>query len=202
MFILGHLGIGSKIVSPWTKGLPKAPVFIGCLLPDLIDKPLYYGLAAITGLGGADLGIIDGTRTFGHTAIFLIVVAVFAWYRRSLWLSALALGIASHLMLDNLSDALRQDELRSAMVALAWPLAGVKFVAIPYKGLGEHLSNVWNRVTIGAEIIGFGILAWDGWKVANERQIIRTIRTHGIRSALTQNFRGHKRKGHHLRRVK
>ena len=50
MFIFGHLGIGSKMVYPWRKQITRGALLVGTVLPDLIDKPLYYGEALFIGL--------------------------------------------------------------------------------------------------------------------------------------------------------
>src|SRR4051812_43545813 len=104
MFVFGHLGIGSKLATPWAQGLPRRWLLVGTLLPDLIDKPLYYGLSFATGKSGTDLGLISGTRTFGHTALFLVLLALGSIIRRSRILAALALGTATHLLIDNFGD--------------------------------------------------------------------------------------------------
>src|SRR5687767_3274929 len=98
MFVFGHLGIGKTIADPTLRrySLPLAPLFIGSLLPDLIDKPLYYGLVALTGKRGAELELIHGTRTFGHTALLLLLILM--WKRPVV--RALALGVLTHIALD------------------------------------------------------------------------------------------------------
>ena len=50
MFFFGHLGAGSRLASPFSKGLPRGLLLLGTLLPDLIDKPLFYGLLFLRGL--------------------------------------------------------------------------------------------------------------------------------------------------------
>ena len=81
MFLLGHLGIGRELVKPFSKGLPLAGIFLGTILPDLIDKPLYYSLAVITHKWGSELGLISGTRTFGHTAAFLLLLTFISFIK-------------------------------------------------------------------------------------------------------------------------
>jgi hypothetical protein len=85
VFLFAHLGIGVRSIR-WIEGLsrkgtrallPIAPLFLGTLLPDLIDKPLYYGLSWLTGLRGAELGVIAGTRSFGHSWILLLLLTIF-----------------------------------------------------------------------------------------------------------------------------
>src|ERR1700733_5728748 len=100
MIFFGHLGIGLKTAQPFRRDLPLKPLLLGTLLPDLIDKTLYYGLSFATGRRGAELRLISGTRTFGHTILFTLALGAIAARRRSKTLAALALGSATHLFLD------------------------------------------------------------------------------------------------------
>src|SRR5262249_45802746 len=173
MFIFGHLGIGSKLVSPWTAGLKRRDVLIGTLLPDLIDKPLYYSLWLATGKRGAELGLVSGTRTFGHTAILLLLLVVGSIFRKSKLLAALALGTATHLFLDNLADHfLPPGRDPSALQAMTWPLLSWNFPAIPVNAEGFIASLT--PFVLGGEAIGLALLAWDYWKLAHEREILET----------------------------
>lgn len=162
MFLLGHLGIGSRLVRPFTKGLSYRMVLLGTVLPDLIDKPLYYILSWTTGKKGADLGLISGTRTFGHTAAFLIVITLTAVVRKSKPLAALALGIASHLLLDSLADIWSGKAYsQSIQEVILWPFSNWHFPITPYHGIAEHLS-IWNRpVVFWGEVVGLMFLALD-----------------------------------------
>lgn len=183
MLVLGHLGIGSKLVNPWTRELPKAALFLGMLLPDIIDKPLYYGLVMITGKHSAELGLISSTRTFGHTSILLLVITGVAVLRRSKGWAALALGMATHLFLDNLSDTLTgyfdtnpvQPGERSALVALLWPFLKNQFSASPFANLAGHMAHSFNGITMGAEVVGAAILGWDYWKNRHESEIMQML---------------------------
>ena len=42
MFVLGHVGIGTRVLGGLRQRLPARWLILGCLLPDLIDKPLFY----------------------------------------------------------------------------------------------------------------------------------------------------------------
>jgi hypothetical protein len=165
MFLFGHLGIGSKIVSPLTRGLPRSAVLWGAILPDLIDKPLYYGLSFLTGKRGEALGMISSTRTFAHTGLFLLLLTLIAIFKRSRVFAALALGVASHLVLDSWTGlVLFRDQPKLFHRVVLWPFFGTQFPVIPYQNLSEHLSILAQPVLIWAEIIGAAILAWDYWK--------------------------------------
>src|SRR5947209_6204662 len=104
MFLLGHLGIGKKVAQPFSKGLSTRIILLGTILPDLIDKPLYYSIAWATGKQAHELGLISGTRTFGHTALFLLFIVLLGAAKKSRFLAALSLGITTHLLLDGLLD--------------------------------------------------------------------------------------------------
>ena len=69
MFVLGHLGIGSRLLFSLRTRLPAGWLYLGCLLPDLIDKPLFYVPLLVM---HQQLPLITGTRTFGHTGLFLL----------------------------------------------------------------------------------------------------------------------------------
>src|SRR5438552_13741940 len=102
MFALGHLGIGKKLAArPFRHFSPgdKRAFFVGALLPDLIDKPLYYIPAWVTGREAAGAGILSGTHLFAHTGLFLLALSVAALVTRSRPLRALAIGVATHCVL-------------------------------------------------------------------------------------------------------
>ena len=168
MFVLGHLGIGLQVARPFRRGLPLKALLLGTLLPDLIDKSLYYGLSAATGRRGFDLGLISGTRTFGHTILFTASLAAVAAARRSKVLAALALGCATHLVLDVVSDVFTRTTDYSLNV-LAWPLLGWRFPGYMYAGLSEHLARVHQPFFLYAEIIGALLLVLE-WRRAPLRR--------------------------------
>jgi hypothetical protein len=161
MFVLGHLGFGNKIASPWSKTLPRFPLFLGMLLPDLVDKPLYYGLRLLTDNYGISEPLISSTRTLGHTGIFLFLVLLSAGLLRSRWLSALGLGMTTHLLLDCTLDHYIGTEPSSAVMALCWPFLVPHFYIRAYKSLGEHLAHLNTSPIIFCEITGGALLFWD-----------------------------------------
>jgi hypothetical protein len=186
MLLFGHMGIGSKLASPWARSLPVGAVLLGTLVPDLIDKPLYYGLQLATGMHGADLGLVSSTRTFGHTALLLVAVTLFAVFRRSRFVAAIAIGMATHLFLDNLSDTLAAyfgprslddgtTRERSALVALLYPFYLPRFSPAPFKDLAGHVWHALNALNIGSELLGAAILGWDYWKNRHESEIIQLL---------------------------
>jgi hypothetical protein len=157
MFALGHLGIGKKLAArPFRRFSPveRRAFFVGALLPDLIDKPLYYVPAWLTGRHGAAAGILSGTHLFAHTGLFLLLLAVAGLITRSRPLEALAIGVATHLVLDFVG-------LSMNLGTLLWPLFGWRFPTYPFRSLGEHLVTIFNPITFIGEVLGAAILGWD-----------------------------------------
>ena len=156
MFALGHLGIGKKIATrPYRRfSLPeKRAFFLGALLPDLIDKPLFY-IPFWLNHGRGD--VLSGTHLFAHTALFLLVLVIAARLTRSLVLRAVAIGVATHFILDVVG-------LSMGMGTLLWPLFGWRFPAYPFSNLGQHLFTIFRPVTLAGELLGAAILLWD-WR--------------------------------------
>lgn len=191
MFIFGHLGIGNQIARPWSRGLSTRWILIGTLMPDIIDKILYYGLSFITGLKAVELGhatTIYGTRTYAHTALFLILLTLFAQWRQSRVIAALSLGMATHLLLDNVYDRLVFGQVASfsadtanlstAFQALVFPYFGLRFADLPFRNMNEHFwSILGNKALMGTEVAGLALLAWNVWKSQNGREMMVGIRT-------------------------
>jgi hypothetical protein len=167
MFFFGHLGIGSKMAYPWRDKLPRAALLVGTVLPDLIDKPLYYGVAAVVGREAASQSLISGTRTFGHTLLLLIIILLAAYLRHSRLLAALAVGITTHHLIDIIGDELqlRLDLLTpgpgpDGFHALLWPFLGWGFPTSTSTMVG-HGSQIINPWVLTGEVVGLCILLWD-----------------------------------------
>lgn len=176
MFVLGHMGIGSKLVRPWIKGLPLRWVFFGTLFPDLIDKPVYYLFSFLTGKRGLELGLISGTRTFGHTGLLLLAITLFALLRKSRPMAAFGAGMMTHLFLDNFVEHFTHFDSDPVHLALLFPLQGMRFPVVPFQDLQNHLSSMWNSFTIWGEIVGGGLLAWDYWKSKHRPEIVEKFK--------------------------
>ncbi len=153
MFFFGHLGIGSKLVAPFTRGLPKSAIFLGTLLPDLLDKPLYYGLSWLTHKHGAQLGLISGTRTFGHSAFLLLILTLYNLKKKSLKITGIIFGIGSHLILDGWGDHFEA----LSETALFWPFHW-QFPTIPFADLSEHLLSMNRPIVLYGEILGLFLI--------------------------------------------
>ncbi|HXJ22499.1 MAG TPA: metal-dependent hydrolase [Polyangia bacterium] len=155
MFALGHLGLGKKLATrPYRRfsRAEKRGFFVGTLLPDLIDKPLYYIPLWVTGNRG---GFLSGTHLFGHTGLFLLLLIVAAWIGHSRLLRAIAIGVATHFVLDNVGV--------SPDPTLLWPLLGWRFPPTPFRSLGHQLSTILNPIILAGELLGGAVLWWD-WR--------------------------------------
>lgn len=177
MMIFGHLGIGSFLSAPFRRGLPMRWILLGTLLPDLIDKPLYYGLSFATGKHAAELGLISGTRTFGHTALLLVAMLLIALAAKNRVLAALSIGAATHLLLDGLSDQyIRAATGVNPESALLWPFFTQHFPVMPFDSLQAHVAHYQNPFTVGTEVGGVALLSWDLWKNRHRSEVLRFFR--------------------------
>ena len=159
MFALGHLGIGKRLAArPYRRFSPveKGAFFLGALLPDLIDKALFYVPYLISGRRGAAAGMLSGTHLFAHTALFLLLLIIAARLTRSPPLRAVAIGVATHFILDVVS-------LSMGIGTLLWPFLGWRFPAFPFRNVGQHLATILSPITLAGELLGASILFWD-WR--------------------------------------
>lgn len=177
MFFLGHTGIGLKVVQAVIR--PKRLgqdwyyiliVLFGTLLPDLVDKPLYYGLSMVTGLRGADLGLVSGTRTFGHTLLLPVLALGFGYAKGLSWLLCIGFGMLSHLVLDHLGDLFFaiwtgyyeslewRIRIDRSIRGLFWPFMGMKFPIADFNQMHEHFGSFRKLHIWLGELIGAGIL--------------------------------------------
>jgi hypothetical protein len=158
VFALGHLGLGKKIAArPYARfsAVEQRAFFLGALLPDLIDKPLFYVPFWVTGRRGS---ILSGTHLFAHTGLFLAGLTVAALLTRSAALRAVVVGVTTHFLLDCVG-------LTMSLGTLLWPFFGWRFPAFPFRSLGQHLATILNPITLAGELIGAAILLWD-WRRA------------------------------------
>lgn len=144
MFVLGHIGIGRTMLGRARWKIPAAAFVLGALLPDIIDKPLYYAHVA---------RYVSGTRTFAHTGLFLCALAAIARLRRSRLWGAVTIGVATHLLLDGFVDMLKPDP-SSAWIAFTWPFLHAQFALSPFHSPLEQLHEVGIPVILISEIVG------------------------------------------------
>jgi hypothetical protein len=195
VFVFGHLGIGTRLGAriPLASCAPRWLV-LGTLLPDLLDKPLYYGLSFATGKRAAELGLICGTRTLGHTALFgLLLFALLTCSGRRLQARALLAGLATHWLLDLGGEPAGALLLRlglpmpipktggpGTLAAVLFPALGLQFPIMPFHDASEHLAAMRNLYTVTGELLGFALL-WRalrpgqaGWQQRAAALIART----------------------------
>ena len=195
MFVLGHLGIGSKLVQPLMggkgpAGLPRRWMLFGTLLPDLMDKPLYWGLVLATDHQAKALDWMRGTRLFGHTAIFLVLITLYATLRRSKLAAALAVGVASHLLLDHIADQFISNGPMSIRYSeIVWPAFGWEFPASPFKSPAEHAAHIFQPFLMWAEIVGAALLSWDYWVSKHRSEILKEGRLFGPLRKIRAKFK-------------
>ncbi len=153
MFVLGHLGIGSRLLFGLRRRLPPWPLYLGCLLPDLIDKPLFYGLHGAWPL-------IAGTRSFGHAGLFLLALLLGAALVRRPWAWAVVAGVATHFALDIAGELVTgADPESSIWIAVFFPALGVRFPLAHFTSLLDHLSvSAQSGYVIAGEVLGGVIL--------------------------------------------
>lgn len=140
----------------WRHRLPAWPLYLGCLLPDLIDKPLYYGIG--------QTALLAGTRTFGHTGIFLLATLACALVARRPAVTAVAAGVATHFALDICGELVTgADPESSIWLAFFWPAYAARFPVAHFRNLIEHMEvSAQSAYVVVGELIGGAILltAW------------------------------------------
>lgn len=144
------------MLGPLRQRLPPWPLVLGCLLPDLIDKPLYYLLPRNE--------LISGSRSFGHTLLLLALLLVAAAVTRSRALWAVAAGDATHLLLDLIGQLILGAEPGSSIwQALFWPFDGA-FPLARFRSVYDHLLADANPYVFAGELIGGAILLHSWWR--------------------------------------
>jgi hypothetical protein len=153
MFIFGHLGVGRTLLLRWRHRFHWAALGFGMLLPDLIDKPLYY----------LELSpFFSCTRTVGHTGLLLALVCLAAAARRSAVLWAIGIGMATHVGLDNVLEQLGWHRDGSAWIALTWPLHGWDFYRVTFT-MVEHAGKLLALPTVIGEAVGLTLIGLELW---------------------------------------
>ncbi|MGZ3699856.1 MAG: metal-dependent hydrolase [Bdellovibrionota bacterium] len=139
MLPLAHLGIGSTLARLLSK---SRWVLLGAILPDLIDKPIFFALG------------LPGKRGFAHTLIFAILL--FAATKRTRIGIALTLGVLTHLLLDLLSKwRWPLPENGGDWAVLLWPAWGWDFPTLSY---GIHGATAFALELIGAGLLSAQLL--------------------------------------------
>jgi hypothetical protein len=154
VLLFGHIGFGHRLISPWRRTMSFLTLTVGMLLPDVVDKPLYYAFHG--------RGVITSTRTFGHSGVAVLLLWLIA--RRNRRWFPIAAGATTHVLLDALMDvALRDNEgAGSEWIALVWPLRGFGFdTTHAYTTLTGHVSAlVVSWPVVLTELVGLALSLW------------------------------------------
>lgn len=163
MFPLGHVGIGTHLVPPRLRArLPWGALALGCLLPDLIDKPLW--IAALHFADETHPPFVAGTRIFGHTLLFALLLCAAAALRRAPALWAVAAGDLTHLALDLFGEVAAPPRVRWRGW-LFWPLYGWQFPASPIESPLRHLLfDSQQTLYLVGEAVGLALLLWRAFR--------------------------------------
>jgi len=157
LFVLGHVGIGPRLLGPLRRRLPAGWLALGCLLPDLIDKPLFYGLLWSEGHPDA---LIRGSRSFGHCGLFFLALLAAATLSRHKAVWAVAAGVATHLALDIAGEVFTGAGPDSSIwLAIFYPAFDGRFPKAYFRTVLEHFRlSAENLYVVLGEIAGAAIL--------------------------------------------
>ena len=139
-------------------------LFVGSMLPDIIDKPVGIYLFRETFSSG---------RIFSHTLLFLVLLAVVGLLIRSYsgktWGLALSIGTLFHLVLD---------QMWRTPKTLFWPIFGIAFERVETTyWLGNILQALLSEPEVYApEIIGLIAFVWFTWELLRHRAIIKFLK--------------------------
>jgi len=162
VFPLGHVGIGTHLIPRRLReGLPWRWLALGCMLPDVIDKPVWL----VARLIGARSELFDSARMIGHTAFLAVAVAMVARIVRMPQMVAIAYALPTHILLDVVADAGMGGGLGVWKSWLFWPfeLPDLHVLMLASSPLRELSPEIRSPVYLGGEIVGGLILLWD-WR--------------------------------------
>ena len=140
-------------------------LFVGSLLPDIVDKPLGHIIFR---------DVFSNGRILSHTLLFLTVVTLVGlWFHHRYaknWLLVLAFGILTHLICDQMWRSPR---------TLLWPIYGFSFDRMD---LTHWVSNLLYALQTNAqvyvpELVGLVILVWFATELVRRGRVIAFIKT-------------------------
>ena len=134
--------------------LPWRWLAFGCLLPDVIDKPVWLLAHGV----GSDL--FDTARLFGHSIFLAAALAVVARFWRAPWVRALAYGVPTHLLLDVVTDVGQRYPF-AFRDWLFWPLQLPGAALYAASVLRAFSSDMHSKVYLAGELVGALFLFWD-----------------------------------------
>ena len=143
-------------------------LFLGALLPDIIDKPI--GRVFFE-------GTFENGRIFAHTLVFLVVLTLVGLYlyrkRGSTAVLALSFGVMTHLLLDAMWQLPQ---------TLLWPMYGLSFDRYytdlySWSGIQRALEEVLARpIIVLPELIGAVVVIWFLWRLVKTRHLYAFLR--------------------------
>jgi len=126
----------------------------GCLLPDLLDKPLWLATQWFT---GAHSSLFATPRNFGHSVFLALALALAATAMRTPWIRALACAVPTHLLLDVVTDYGLGG--RGAWLTwLFWPLRIPLVMTSTPTPVRDFASEATSVVCLAGELIGAALL--------------------------------------------
>ena len=149
MYLLGHVGIGVHLI-PERLRKPVRWLALGCVLPDLLDKPWWLLMGALHAQQA-------GTRLFGHTLLFSALLLGAALLFSSTSLRALSLGALTHAALD-VAGELAAGTQQIWHRWLLWPLFGWRF-PVETNWVPPPVSE--RSIYFAAEAVGLAFLLLD-----------------------------------------
>ena len=155
----------TSILSRLAERIDLRLLFVGSLLPDIVDKPVGQCFFR---------DVFSNGRIFSHTLLFLIMVTLVGlWlYQRYTknWLLVFAFGILTHLICDQMWRSPR---------TLLWPIYGFSFERMD---LTHWVSNLLYALQTNAqvyvpELVGLVILVWFAAELVRRGEVIAFIKT-------------------------
>lgn len=144
-------------------------LLLGSLLPDIIDKSLWFLVAGLTGQT-----FLSG-RGYAHTLVFnlalLVGGLVLIRYGKS-WLLIISLSSLGHLILDQIWEI---------PVVLLWPLLGPLSGAETTGWFYNIFQGLFSCPEVYIpEIIGLLVVLFLAWRVVTRKSVFRFIRNGAI----------------------
>lgn len=161
MLLLGHMGIGAGVTRRWAHDLSRGWLLFGTVLPDLIDKPLFYFGLWFPKTCPAVAEFFTSTRAIGHSGFLLALLLIYAVATGSRRAVALLLGMLTHVVLDLAGDGLELYDQSATMLSLVFPFLGFHFAprSMSPASMADHLNRTLNSTyKIGGEVVGAIIL--------------------------------------------
>ena len=162
MFPLAHVGIGIRFIPGRQRAsLPWRWLALGCLLPDLIDKPIWLAARLASGDFEPHAGLLASARLVGHSAFFAGALALAAVLVPRVWLRAVAYAVPTHLLLDALTDyGLGGHGVWRTW--LFWPFGVPAYAMVSVSPLGRAFAyEASSAVYVAGEVLGAALLIWD-----------------------------------------